>query len=154
MELNRNFVNFPNVAGRGDAALDEQLSRELEVAGIPIVTLPDSLRNGYGVEVKSLVIGDLHGWEFKRAWRYWVASGPGIPFDAATALHVAHGASVRVAGHCGCPSPLEWYKGLGVGNYHVDGPDGLRALADTIRQVVADASSPIDLGVFPFGRAA
>ena len=154
MTLNRNFVNFPNVAGRGDEALDEQLAAELLAAGIQTVILPASLREHYGVEVKSVIVGDLHGWSFKRAWRYWVAEGPGVPFGPATALHETHGASARVAGHCGCPSPLEWYKGLGVGNYHVDGPDGLKALAETNKQVVADASGPIDLGTFPFGAAA
>ena len=34
------------------------------------------------------------------------------------------------------PSPLEWFKGLAVGSYHVDSPEGLKALADTIKKIV------------------
>jgi hypothetical protein len=51
-------------------------------------------------------------------------------------LYETNKKDVRVAGHCGCPSPLEWYKGLAVGNYHVDSPEGLKALADTIKGLV------------------
>ena len=46
---------------------------------------------------------------------------------------------MRVEGHCGCPSPLEYNKGFAVGLYHVDTPEGLKALADTIKQVAKDS---------------
>jgi len=45
---------------------------------------------------------------------------------------------VRVAGHCS-PSPLEWFHGFAVGNYHVDTFTGLKALADIIRLVEKEA---------------
>ncbi len=127
------MVSLPNYAGRSDA--DQALRDELQLAGITIEHLPEYMRNRNG-EVKTTVIGSLHGWGFKRAWRYWMCDGPGIPLDAAMKLHADYGKEVRVAGHCGCPSPLEWFKGLGTGSYHVDTLRGLRALRDTICAVV------------------
>jgi len=128
--------SFPNMAGRQD--IDDALSAELEAAGIVVHRSPIA-KNGRS-EVDTEVMGTLHGWLFKRAWRYWVADGPGIEVAAAERLHATHGREVRVAGHCGCPSPTEWFKGLAVGDYHVDTPDGLKALADTIRELVGRAA--------------
>jgi hypothetical protein len=80
-------------------------------------------------------MGALSLWHFTRAWYYWSAEGPGIPCDIAEKLHATHGKQVRVAGHCGCPSPSEWFKGFAVGSYHIDTPEGLKALADVIRSI-------------------
>lgn len=139
-------MGFPNKAG-DHADTDDILRAELKAAGIPTVQeaegqppeyLADFFRRTSG-EVKTSVMGNLHGWSFKRAWYYWMAEGPGIDVDTAEALHATHGRSVRVAGHCGCPSPSEWFKGLGCGNYHVDSPEGLKALADAIKSLVKRA---------------
>lgn len=139
---------FPNKAG-DHADTDDILRAELKAAGIPTLQesegkppeyLADFLRRSSG-EVKTSVMGVLHGWQFKRNWYYWIAEGPGIEWAAAEALHATHGRAVRVNGHCGCPSPTEQYKGLAVGNYHVDSPDGLKALADTINGLVARAQA-------------
>lgn len=111
-----------------------QCRAELEDAGIKPFEMDIFAERG---EVPSRAIGSLESWGFKRAWYYWVAEGPGIPPDIAEKLHAAHGQDVRVAGNCGCPSPLEWHKGFAVGMYHVDTQEGLNALADTIREVVA-----------------
>jgi hypothetical protein len=130
---------FPNKAG-DHADTDDILRAELKAAGIPTLQeaegkgpdyLADMLRRNSG-EVKTSVIGCLHGWEFKRAWYYWIAKGPGIEVDAAERLHAEHGRTVRVEGHCGCPSPRERFNGLACGSYHVDDAAGLKALADTI----------------------
>lgn len=137
-------MSFPNKAG-DHADTDDILRAELKAAGIPTAQeeageppeyLADLFRRNSG-EVKTSVIGSLHGWEFKRAWYYWMASGPGIEVAAAERLHAAHGKTARVAGHCGCPSPREWFKGLACGSYHVDDADGLKALADTIKALVS-----------------
>jgi len=125
-------VRFPNKAG-DHPDTDAILTRELESAGIKAEVLPFRLTDR---EVKTSVIGHLHSWEFQRAWYYWVCKGPGIPVEVAEKLHAVHGHSVRVDGHCGCPSPREWFKGLGCGHYHVDDQDGLNALAATIRGIV------------------
>lgn len=126
----RRSTRFPNYAGRADC--DELLAAELAYAGIKVERLPELCRDTQG-EVKSVVVGTLPcNWSFHRAWYYWIAKGPGIPLKEATELHEAHGKDVRVDGHCGCPSPLEWFKGLGCGAYHVDSFEGLKALAETL----------------------
>lgn len=131
-------AGFPNLARRDPTADDIErvtaiCKAELEAAGID----PHVWSFRIDGEVPTKAMGSLSMWGFKRAWYYWTAEGPGIPPDIAEKLHATHGTQVRVAGHCGCPSPREWFKGFGVGNYHVDTPEGLKALADTIRSVVA-----------------
>ena len=126
-----------NFAGRNDA--DAEIEAELVAAGITTERLPEVLRERMG-EVKTIIMGWLHGWRFERAWRYWIAQGPGIPPVYADDLHRSHGREVRVDGNCTCPSPREWMHGFAVGLYHVDSQDGLNALAQTIRRVVEDAN--------------
>jgi len=110
---------------------------ELEAAGIAVSEYDIFAKHG---EVPSKAVGGLASWGFQRAWYYWIAEGPGIPPDIAEKLHATHGKDVRVDGHCGCPSPLEWHKGFAVGRYHVDTQEGLNALAATIREVIASYS--------------
>jgi hypothetical protein len=133
-----------NYAGCADK--DTEIAAELEAAGIEVNRLPESLRTTRG-EVQTIVLGDLHGWSFQRAWYYWVCKGPGIEVETAERLHATHGLAVRVDGHCGCPSPREWFKGLACGHYHVDTQEGLNALAETIRGLVA-RSAPTVSGDF------
>lgn len=143
--------NFPNKAG-DHADTDRILQAELNKAGIQTLgqlqdqPLSDHLkamfRKGSG-EVKTSITGHLHGWSFKRAWYYWTATGPGIEVDAAERLHATHGQVVRVDGHGGCPSPRQHFKGLACGSYHVDTPEGLKALADCIKALVAKSEPMI-----------
>lgn len=136
-------MRFPNKAGN-HADTDAILQAELAAAGIDWPRFePDvaEVMREMSGEVKTSVYGHLHGWTFKRAWYYWTAEGPGIDVDTAEALHATHGQVVRVAGHCGCPSPREWFKGLACGSYHVDSPEGLKALADTIKALVAKSAA-------------
>ena len=129
-------MTFPNKAGN-HADTDDVLAAELTQAGI-IVHRSEILRSGKS-DVKTAVFGELHKWSFTRAWYYWVCEGPGIELEASEKLHASHGRTVRVDGHCGCPSPREWFHGLACGNYHVDDAEGLKALADTIKALVAKA---------------
>lgn len=124
-----------NYAGRSDK--DDEIAAELEKAGIEVYR-SELLKERSTKEVKTSVIGSLYGWSFERAWYYWVAKGPGIPPQYADNLHMYFGEVVRVDGHCGCPSPKEWYKGFAVSHYHIDTQEGLNALAETIRKVVSD----------------
>lgn len=135
-------MNVPNQAG-DHPETDQILRDELKLAGIPTIQedagrdedfLADLIRSNCG-EVKTSVEGVLTGWTFKRAWNYWACEGPGIDVDTAEKLHETNGKTVRVAGHCGCPSPREYYKGLACGYYHVDDVIGLKALADTIKSL-------------------
>jgi hypothetical protein len=141
---NRN-AGFPNLA-RGFKITDKNVideitaitDAELTAAGINIYQNrfpPDG-------EVPSETFGYLSGWTFRRLWYYWSAKGPGIPPDIAERLHATHGTVVRVEGHCGCPSPLEWRKGFAISSYHVDSPDGLKALADTLRSIYDPDKDP------------
>lgn len=133
-------AGFPNLARRNPT--EEDIKRvtaiceaELEAAGIePHIW---SFLVNKDAEVPSRCVGSLSRWVFKRAWYYWIAEGAGIPPDIAERLHATHGSQVRVEGHCACPSPREWLKGFAVGSYHVDTPEGLKALADTIKSVSA-----------------
>lgn len=126
-------VMFRNLAGVKDC--DDQVASELESAGIEVNVMPLVLQG----EVPTRIIGSLHGWGFTRSWRYWVCKGPGLEVDVAVPLHERHGRAVRVAGHCGCPHPVEWHYGLAVGLYHVDSQEGLNALAAAIESVVNQA---------------
>lgn len=142
-------MGFPNKAGANDDN-DEVLRAELKAAGIPTFQEASNKPPEYMTEiflslsgeVKTSVRGLLYGWEFTRCWYYWDAKGPGIDVDTAEALHKTHSMVVRVDGHCGSPEPRGAYHGLGVGHYHIDSPDGLLALANAIKSVVAK-STPI-----------
>lgn len=126
-------MTFPNLAGKLGTTADACCVAELNAAGIKVEKYPECMRSRD--EVKTVVVGTLHGWMFRRAWYYWVAEGPGLPLDFAIKLHRKHGKDVRVDGHCGCPTPF-YCGGTAVNLYHVDTPDGLVALAQEIEQVV------------------
>lgn len=130
-----------NYAGRAD--VDDEIAAELAGAGIKVERLPEIMRTRHP-EMRTVVVGTLGPWSFQRAWYYWVAQGPGLPPEYADPLHETHGQEVRVDGHCGCPSPREWYKGFGVPLYHVDSQSGLNALAAAIRRCMADAGKTAD----------
>lgn len=124
---------FPNLAGGEPQKVDAQVCKELTEAGVKATGPHEWLRKGK--EVPAAYIGELCLWRFDRAWYYWIASGPGIPPDKAQEFHLKWGTSVRVEGHCGCPSPLEWRRGFAVGSYHIDSQDGLNAFAELLRSI-------------------
>jgi hypothetical protein len=102
-----------NLAGHADP--DPIVERELVRCRIEAVRGERSKG-----EVGTSITGRLGaGFTFKRAWRYWVASGP-VPLDVADELYAdpVGREDVRVAGHCGCPAPRDhgvtWYGGDGV----------------------------------------
>lgn len=134
----RTKTGFKNKAG-DHADTDEILKAELEAAGI----FPLKLSFKPSGEVQTHIVGYLGPWKFERAWYYWMVKGPGIPPVEAEKLHAEFGQEVRVDGHCGCPSPLEWYKGFAVPHYHVDTQEGLKALADVIRDIMTKAGVEI-----------
>jgi len=88
----------------GDYDCEKYVPLELREAGIKIIDHNKTIKHP---EVYTQFSGELFKWEFKRAWKYWVASGPILPFEYATPLHILAGQKVRVDGHCGCPSPEE-----------------------------------------------
>lgn len=87
-----------NLAGVREC--DRVIRDELFAAGAEVVELPE-LQAG---EVLARLQGRVGPVTLRRAWRYWIASGP-VPLDVARAMyeHPIGRESVRVAGHCGCP---------------------------------------------------
>lgn len=118
--------------------VDAAVEAELTAAGIKPESCGEILRKGRGDsfnEVPTKFVGSLCLWGFNRAWHYWRAKGPGVPPDKAEEFHKTWGTQVRVAGHCGCPSPIQWYQGFAVGDYHIDTQDGLNAFCDLLRSI-------------------
>jgi hypothetical protein len=125
----------------GDKSCDDYIREELNIAGVPFEEF-DLFKKSNG-EVPSSIIGLLDGWEFRRAWYYWVVSSTKntLLFKYADPLHESFGKDVRVDGHCGCPSPREWCKApwqMGVNFYHVDSQEGLNALVNAIKEQTRD----------------
>ncbi|HEY2509492.1 MAG TPA: hypothetical protein VGI39_01430 [Polyangiaceae bacterium] len=90
-----------NLAGSPDC--DHYIDAELSRAKIDLVH-HDAMADA---EVRSSITGRLGAFSFKRAWRYYIASGP-FPLDVAERLYIAERAwrsDVRAGGHCACPEP-------------------------------------------------
>lgn len=125
---------FPNYAGCGPVdTIDGFLRAELEAAGVEVISTP--LRMGFNSEVNTRIYGALGPWGFRRAHCYWVAEGPGLPLIHAIPLWQKCGSVCRVNGDCTGPHPLQ-NQGFGVGLYHVDTTEGLKALALTIQHIL------------------
>lgn len=139
---------FPNLATRTTDPgklknLDEAIRAELMEAGILGADgqgdygnfLEQEFIRKRGGEVPTSIFVAKHRWTFTRAWYYYVAKGPGIPPLIAEEFHQRWGREVRVDGHCGCPSPLEWEKGFAVGMYHIDTQAGLNAFVKLLASI-------------------
>lgn len=129
----KNLAISPNSPRENMLENDTHVTGELTQAGIQIEGPFEFLREKY--ESRTALVGILCSWTFERAWRYYIAEGPGIPPDKAEEFHKTWGGYVRVAGHCGCPSPLEYYKGFAVGLYHIDSQEGLNAFAKLLKSI-------------------
>jgi hypothetical protein len=116
--------------------IDLELIQELTDAGITFKQYP-FLKDGRN-EVNTSVVGVLGHWIFTRAWVYWVAKGDGISPEYAEPFHETWGNEVRVDGHCGCPSPVEWKHGFAIDTYHIDTSNGLKAFADLLKKIELD----------------
>ena len=131
INLARSFDRENPVA---DSEVNEKVVSELLEAGIALID-NDIFLHSCG-EVPTSVVGLLEGgWEFRRAWTYWVVKGPGVPYDLALYFDSIWGEKVRVNGDCGCRGPKVWAKGYPVTSYHVDTQDGLNALAKMIKSL-------------------
>lgn len=128
---------FINLAGAKGENADTVCIAELQAAGIKSTKM-EVLRSKEA-EVRTAVMGEVGYWGFTRVWNYWVAEGPALPLNVAKKLHKKIGKEVRVEGHCGAPDPFEYCGGFGVGTYHIDTQEGLKALADAIKSVIAKA---------------
>lgn len=101
-------------------------------------------------EVPTDLIGRLGGWEFTRAWTYWVARGR-MPIAAARALEDMGSFADY---HVRWPSKSTWHPDViareyvqeseafprddstaYVTMYHIDTPDGLKQFADFVKSL-------------------
>jgi len=76
------------------------------------------------------------GWLFSRSWYYWCATaehGASIPPEEAIRLDEALGSILRVDGYAGGKRPTGE-----VGSYHIDRPDGLAALVESLMKADAE----------------
>lgn len=136
-------MSLPNLAGVVDCDID--IVTELQTAGIDIV--PRSKGPLLHSEVPFHVFGRFGPVTFVRAWRYWVATGVGMPLGAAEELYTdpVGAKDVRVVGHAACPPPKDWAESTKsltgkfepcVCSYHVDSQEGLNLLVEKIREVL------------------
>ena len=125
-----------NLAGCDTDEGTRDARRELEFAGVDVFDLPGGITT-HG-EVKIKLLGKIDSWLFTRSWRYWVAEGPGLPLEYAVPLDNKWGHDVRVLGDATCRGAIFWGKGHPINLYHVDTREGLKELADAIRQCGKD----------------
>ena len=125
-----------NLAGDKTPNLD--IARELRRCRISERWLNADEQGGeVRATIGGIIAGPLGPIEMRRAWYYWVASGP-VPMAIADRLYAdpVGRDDIRVAGHCGCPPPMEWASGKGgdlyVDTYHTDSEVGLRIFADAL----------------------
>jgi len=79
------------------------------------------------------VKAEVFGWAFSRSWYYWTAvtvNGESIPLEEAVKLDEALGSVLRVNGFAGGQRPQG-----DVGSYHIDRPDGLGALIESLKRL-------------------
>jgi len=132
-----------NLAGNKES--DKFIIIELEKAKIPY----EKIKTPEG-ECQYTIIGNLNNWEFTRNWNYWVARTnkenalslpdalkmhnkkyPDEMFDHDQTLGI-YGNSIRVGGHCACPSPTEYNV---THCYHIDTQEGLNEFARVISKL-------------------
>jgi hypothetical protein len=70
-------------------------------------------------DVRTAVIGGLHGWRFQRDWCHWTAVGPELPLAYAAPLHDAFNGYVRAGGETGPAAPS-----AAVRSYSIDSGGG------------------------------
>jgi len=119
---------------------DDAVCAELAAAGLEKESIfqNDALRysgKGRYFEVPASVVGLPHRWQLRRAWGYWIATGPGIPPEHAIPFDEEWGKEVRVTGDCACRGAEFWGQGFAIGVYHIDTQEGLSAFVKLLEKV-------------------
>ncbi len=89
---------------------DGVILEELAQAGLTAIVVP---KDEVHSEVPYTLEGRMWGFEFRRAWYYWVVIGR-VPIEAAREMYddPVGRKSVRAGGNCTCPEPetqAEWF---------------------------------------------
>lgn len=113
------------------------MSNELTLAGIPIEVFPFLRKDR---EVKATLIGSLlvgnkprWTWSFDRAWRYWTAEGPAVPYEVAKIIYESEHRDDCTA--CGSSFNPDGMGGFGVDSYHIFTDDALKFLVEQLNAV-------------------
>lgn len=86
-----------------DRNIDEKVKQELQIAKIPVFTLPAWLNT----EVKTKYVGMLNSFFFYRAWTYWICVGD-MPMNVARYIYQEFKSlEIRAGGHAGNVDPRE-----------------------------------------------
>jgi hypothetical protein len=126
---------FPNLAGND--CCNEIILQELRHGEIEPVLAPYDRRHS---EVRYSAEGVVWRFRFRRAWSYWVATGP-MPLEMAEAIYGDENARrvTRAGGDRACRPPATWVDGSGnVPVYHLDTPCGLRHFVRAVRRLEAE----------------
>lgn len=122
-----------NLAGASTLHADAHIEDELKEACIPIFK-GDPAKG----EVTASLVGEHGRFRFERVWSYWVVNGP-VSVELAWELYNDPRGryDVRVAGHCGCPEPVDPWTTVvdgidSVTEYHIDSQDGLNLFAEKV----------------------
>ena len=84
-----------------DSKVNNKVKEELEIANIPIISLPCFMNT----EVKTDYIGYLNGFVFYRAWTYWICLGK-MPLEIAKEIYQKYQKlNIRAGGHAGNVEP-------------------------------------------------
>lgn len=130
----------------------ECIKIELQKAGIDSTVS----QNDYKIQA---VVANVHNWNFKRNYRYWIveSEGNGLPLSIAKQLHSKkypdemfddyqmirkYGNVIRVIGHAGCPEPDGWDTNGYINSYHIDTQEGLNEFVRTIKLYHAKTDQP------------
>jgi hypothetical protein len=92
-----------NLAGKDTVRNDKQILLELTRCGIAAEPFDCG-----SSEVQCTLRGRMGGTVFTRAWTYWIVSTH-MPLNIAQRMyaHPVGVTDIRVAGHCGCPAPVD-----------------------------------------------
>lgn len=113
-----------NLAGSGDS---NAVWRELLFCGVLRRVVEP-----YG-ECKVDIEGVVGDWTLRRAWTYWIVSGPPVAREAVVEFDAEHGATVRARGYSG--GGALYIEDGPVTTWHVDTLEGLRALKEFLWQL-------------------
>lgn len=129
----------------GNPSCDQYIAKELTRARIQLVTHTHEEHSSH--EVPWSITGKLGPFIFTRAWRYWIVEGL-VPLAVAQELYgdPVGVTDIRVAGHCGCPSPEE-YDNLYTADGHRVIEASERPKLEAFMKEVESALSPLP---YPF----
>lgn len=148
--MNKSY--FPNLCTRDNTPEIVKknniiMTKELMYAGIKAEDFGMVFDNR---EVKTSVYGtlatgdtpDLH-WCFGRAWQYWIAKGPAVPYEVAKIIYESEHRDECTA--CGSSFKPDEMGGFGVDCYHVFTDEALKFLTEQLNSVYENHKKRLEM---------